>query len=125
MDYLHGVNHNYFVYILRCADDKFYVGVTNNVERRFTEHQEGHDPGSFTYSRRPVALVLVERYQDVRQAIAREKQLKGWGRAKKEALIAGNETALRFHALGHERRTWPPLTPEQRKRTGSGSEGSP
>lgn len=108
------MDHNYFVYVLRCADDKYYVGITNNVERRVHEHQEGLDPGSFTFDRRPVVLVLVERYQQVQHAIAREKQLKGWGRKKKEALIDGDAAALSFHALAYERRIFPPLNKEQR-----------
>lgn len=115
------MNHNYFVYILRCADGKYYVGVTNDVDRRFAEHQEGLDPGSFTHGRRPVELVLVEWFHDIRQAIEREKQLKGWSRKKKEALIAGDEAGLSFHALAYERRTFPPLTPDQRKRSGRDS----
>ncbi len=110
------MQHNYFVYILRCADGKYYVGVTNDVDRRFAEHQEGYDPAGFTYSRRPVELVLVEWYQYIQHAIEREKQLKGWSRKKKEALITGDETALSFHALAYERRTFPPLSAEERKR---------
>jgi putative endonuclease len=106
------MQHNYFVYILRCSDGKYYVGVTNDVERRFLEHQEGSDPGSFTFQRRPVELVLVEWYQYIQDAIDREKQLKGWSRKKKEALIAGDLATLSFHALAYERRTFPPLTPE-------------
>lgn len=115
------VQHNYFVYILRCSDGKYYVGVTNDVDRRFAEHQEGLDPGSFTHNRRPVELVLVERYQYIQHAIEREKQLKGWSRKKKEALIAGDEIALSFHALAYERRTFPPLSPAERKKLSSAS----
>lgn len=109
------MSHNYFVYILRCADGKYYVGVTNDVERRFAEHQQGLIPRSFTYDRRPVELALVEWFNNIDQAIAREKQIKGWSRAKKEALIAGDEAKLSSHALAYERRTFPPLTPDQRK----------
>jgi putative endonuclease len=78
------------VYILRCADNSFYTGITNNVEKRFAQHQEGYDPDSYTYSRRPVELVYCADFLDPKQAIAFEKQVKGWSRAKKEALIAGN-----------------------------------
>ncbi len=118
------VQHNYFVYILRCSDGKYYVGVTNDVDRRLAEHQEGLDPSCFTYERRPVELVLVERYQYNQHAIDREKQLKGWSRKKKEALIAGDESALSFHALAYERRTFPPLSPDERKKLISASAGS-
>jgi putative endonuclease len=119
------MNHNYFVYILRCADDKYYVGVTNNVERRVQEHEDGVDLNCFTYTRRPVLLVYVERHQYIQHAIDREKQLKGWGRRKKEALIAGDEAALSFHALGYERRVFPPLPHQKTRKTVIGSASSP
>ncbi len=119
------MNHNYFVYILRCADGSYYIGVTNDVDRRLAEHQGGLNLGSYTHQRRPVELVLVEWFQHIDQAIAREKQLKGWSRKKKEALIAGDAAALSFHALAYERRMFPPLTLEQLKASGSGSTGSP
>ena len=77
------MNHNYYVYILLCANGKYYVGVTKNIERRFAEHQEGVNPFSYTYQVRPVELVLVEWFHDIRQAIDREKQLKGWSASKK------------------------------------------
>lgn len=110
------MNHNYFVYILRCSDGSFYVGVTNDIDRRFAEHQDGYNPTSYTHGRRPVELMLVEWFQHIDQAIDREKQLKGWSRKKKEALIAGDTAALSFHALAYERRTFPPLTAEERKK---------
>ena len=109
------MDHNYFVYMLRCADGKYYVGVTNNVERRLAEHQEGNDPSSFTYNRRPVELVHVERFQYIQHALDREKQLKGWGRTKKAALIAGDEQALSFHAVAYERRAFSPLSTEEQE----------
>jgi len=96
--------HNYFVYILRCADASYYVGVTNHIEHRFEQHQEGNDPMSYTHRRRPVELVHVERYQWIQHAISREKQLKRWTRKKKEALIAGDEDLLSLHALAYSRR---------------------
>ena len=105
---------NYFVYILRCADASYYVGVTNNVERRLEEHRQALDPRSYTAQRLPVELVYAEWYHYILQAIAREKQLKGWSRKKKEALMAGDMKALSQHALAYERRTFPPLTKEQR-----------
>ncbi|RZL01846.1 MAG: GIY-YIG nuclease family protein [Pedobacter sp.] len=80
----------YFVYILRCHDGSYYTGVTNNLERRFSEHEGGEDINCYTFTRRPLKLVLQERFEDINQAIAFEKQVKGWRRAKKEALINGN-----------------------------------
>ena len=76
--------------MLLCSDNSYYVGVTNNVDRRFAEHQNGESPGSYTFRRRPVKLVFCEMFTDVNQAIAFEKQIKGWRRAKKEALINGD-----------------------------------
>ncbi len=77
----------YYVYILKCADNSYYTGVTNNLEKRVSEHQNGDDPNSYTYRKRPVELVWFECYNDINQAIEKEKQIKGWSRKKKEALI--------------------------------------
>jgi putative endonuclease len=79
-----------FVYILLCADGTFYTGVTNNVERRFSEHEEGIDERCYTYSRRPLELLYMEFYNSPLDAIQREKQIKGWSHGKKEALIQGD-----------------------------------
>jgi putative endonuclease len=80
----------YHVYILLCSDGMYYTGVTNNLDERFRQHQEGINPKAFTYKRRPVKLVFYEVFGDVNQAIAFEKQVKGWRREKKEAIINGN-----------------------------------
>jgi putative endonuclease len=80
----------YYVYILKCSDDSYYTGVTNDIDRRFYEHQSGLNPNAYTHNRRPVELVFCEEYGDINQAIAFEKQVKGWTRKKKEAIIAGN-----------------------------------
>ena len=77
----------YTVYILKCSDQSYYVGVTNDIETRFVQHTEGLNPKAYTYRRRPVQLVFEEHFKDVNQAIAFEKQVKGWRREKKEALI--------------------------------------
>ena len=82
--------HQYFVYILLCADNSYYVGVTNDIERRMYEHENGLNPESYTHKRRPVKLVFCERFTDINQAIAFEKQVKGWNRKKKEAIINDN-----------------------------------
>jgi putative endonuclease len=82
--------NRYYVYILLCSDKSYYIGVTNNMERRLNEHNEGEDEESYTYSRRPFQMVYFEYFIEVNQAIQREKQLKGWSRAKKKALIDEN-----------------------------------
>ena len=79
-----------FVYILRCRDGRFYVGSTRGeLEKRLQEHNAGTYDG-FTKSRRPVALVYSQSFERIADAVAAERQLKGWSRAKKEALIAGD-----------------------------------
>ncbi len=81
------LSHNYSVYVVECRDNSYYVGVTNNLDRRLWEHNTGFNIGCYTYSRRPVKLKYYETTHDVKQAILREKQLKGWSRKKKEALF--------------------------------------
>jgi putative endonuclease len=79
-----------YVYIVRCADGRYYVGSTRaSLEKRVAEHNAGTYDG-FTKSTRPVALVYSESFDRITDAIAAERQLKGWSRAKKEALIAGD-----------------------------------
>ena len=79
--------NTYYVYILTNQfNDVFYVGVTNNLERRIREHQSGLIDG-FTKKYRVHKLVYYESCHDVRNAIAREKQLKNWNREKKRFLI--------------------------------------
>jgi putative endonuclease len=77
---------DYFVYILKCSDDSYYTGVTNNLEKRINEHQSGIIKG-YTSKRLPIRLLFSERFSDINQAIKFEKQIKGWSRKKKEALI--------------------------------------
>ncbi len=77
----------YFVYILKCSDNSYYTGVTNNIEKRLAEHNSDDSNESYTSKRRPVQLVYSEAFNDINQAIELEKQIKGWRRKKKEALI--------------------------------------
>jgi putative endonuclease len=84
------IRRYYYVYILKCADGSYYTGVTNDIDRRLAQHQAGYNPDSYTFSRRPLELVYSEYFTDPKQAIAFEKQVKGWSRAKREALIAGD-----------------------------------
>lgn len=81
---------SYSVYILECSDQSYYTGVINNLEKRIAEHKYGIDPKCYTYKRRPLELKFVEEFNDVNQAIAREKQLKRWTKRKKKALIEHN-----------------------------------
>ncbi len=77
----------YYVYILKCSDDSYYTGITNNLTRRLTEHNSGLDTSSYTYSRRPLKLAFYAEFNDPTNAIMLEKRIKGWSRKKKEALI--------------------------------------
>lgn len=75
-----------FVYILECFDGSFYTGSTIDLERRLTQHQNG-EGARHTKNRLPVNLVYVEEFQQIHQAFYREKQIQGWSRVKKIALI--------------------------------------
>jgi putative endonuclease len=78
-----------WLYILLCADSTYYTGTTRtDLEIRLAQHQTGHF-GGYTATRRPVVLVYSEYFERIVDAIAAERQVKGWSRAKKEALIAG------------------------------------
>jgi predicted GIY-YIG superfamily endonuclease len=84
-----------FVYILRCRNGDYYTGSTRtSLEQRVAEHNAGRYDG-FTKRRRPVELVFAQEFDRIEDAIAAERQIKGWSRAKKEALIAGDMARLR------------------------------
>lgn len=88
----------YYVYILKCSDNSYYTGITNNLEKRFNEHVFGKYRDCYTYKRRPLSLEFNQNFNDVLQAIYFEKKIKGWTRAKKEALIIGNWDILQILA---------------------------
>jgi predicted GIY-YIG superfamily endonuclease len=85
-----------WAYMLRCADGSYYVGCTTDLDQRLGQHQAGSFDG-YTSARRPVEMIWAEEFQTIDQAIAVERQLKGWSRKKKEALIRNDWAAL--HAL--------------------------
>ena len=84
----------YSVYILRCADGSYYVGLSENPQQRLITHNEGRG-SSFTAKHRPVTLVYTEPGGTFNAALKRERQIKRWTRAKKEALIAGDLLLLK------------------------------
>jgi predicted GIY-YIG superfamily endonuclease len=96
-----------YVYILECNDGSYYTGSTWNLEKRLWEHQNGLG-ANHTADRRPVKLVYCDECERVEDAFAREKQIQGWSRRKKEALIKGDTNSLqrfaecqnRSHATG-------------------------
>lgn len=76
-----------FVYVVECADNSFYTGITNNIELRIHQHNQGLDVDAYTYSRRPVVLRYYQEFTNPNEAIAFEKQVKGWSRQKKQSLF--------------------------------------
>ncbi|WP_419704878.1 GIY-YIG nuclease family protein [Promicromonospora sp. NFX87] len=76
------------MYILRCADGSFYVGSTVDLERRLGQHDAGQG-AAYTRRRRPVQLVYCEDFPRIDDAYLREKQVQGWSRAKRLALVEG------------------------------------
>lgn len=82
------------MYLLRCSDDSYYVGVTSELEERLEQHATGWDPKAYTHERRPVTLVYRAAFSEIGDAIAFEKRIKRWSRKKKEALIAGEYEKL-------------------------------
>jgi len=83
-----------YTYILLCSNGEYYVGSTENLERRLKEHESGHGC-DFTKAHLPVKLMYTEEYPTIEEAYKRERQLHGWTRAKKEALISGNIELLK------------------------------
>ena len=86
-----------YVYMLRCADGSYYVGSAtgDDLSPRIDQHNAGAYPG-YTFSRRPVVLVWSEYFDRITDGIAVERQIKGWSRAKKEALVQGDWTQIRL-----------------------------
>jgi putative endonuclease len=87
-----------YLYILKCSDGSYYVGVTNNLEFRLTQHNIGINKDAYTYNKRPVTLVFYEIFTDFELAFRVETQIKKWSRAKKEALINGDFELLKVLA---------------------------
>ena len=79
----------FWAYMLKCADDSYYIGHTDDLDRRIAMHQDG-SLGGYTATRRPVVLVHSEEYDSRDDAFQRERQLKGWSRGKKDALARGD-----------------------------------
>ncbi len=78
-----------YIYILQCADNTYYTGSTNNLELRLAQHQNG-EGANYTKKRLPIKLVFSQEYERVDEAFYVEKQVQGWSRKKKQALINGN-----------------------------------
>jgi len=83
-----------YTYILMCSNDQYYVGSTEDLEERLKLHNSGKG-GRFTKLHRPVSLVYKEEFDTYAEAFKRERQIHGWSRAKKEALISGDIAKLK------------------------------
>ena len=90
-----------WVYILECADNSYYTGCTTNLCKRVYEHKKGIY-GGYTSKRRPVKLLWYEEFRDLSRAIDAERQIKGWSRAKKEALMNDDFALLKELAQSEE-----------------------
>ena len=98
------IMRSFWVYILLCNDRSFYTGVTDNLELRLAEHKEGIDIHSYTWQRRPIQLVYSNEFGSINDAIRWEKQIKGWSRKKKRALIDGDWDRIKVLAKNKKNR---------------------
>ena len=80
----------FWVYILHCADGSYYTGHTDNLDARIAQHDAGEIRTCYTFSRRPVRLVFSQDFPTREEALASERQIKGWSRGKKEAMMRGD-----------------------------------
>ncbi len=87
-----------FMYILECSDKSFYTGSTRNLEHRLEQHNIGLG-AKYTSKRLPIKLVYYEEYERIDDAYKREKQIQGWNRRKKDALIKRNEEKLKKYSM--------------------------
>ncbi|MDG0867167.1 GIY-YIG nuclease family protein [Candidatus Lucifugimonas marina] len=92
------------LYILECADGSYYTGSTTNVEYRIETHNSGLG-GEWTSTRLPLRVAFAQDFAHIAEAFAAERQVKGWSRAKKQALISGRFDLLPELARSHSRRT--------------------
>ncbi|HAT1595490.1 TPA: GIY-YIG nuclease family protein [Legionella pneumophila] len=84
----------FWVYILQCSDKSYYTGQTDNLEKRLTQYQDKMIPGCYTSTRLPIQLKFSQEFMSREEALIAERQIKGWSRRKKEALIKGDWQAL-------------------------------
>ncbi|MCF8209125.1 MAG: GIY-YIG nuclease family protein [Rhodoferax sp.] len=80
----------FWVYIVRCADQSYYTGHTDNLDHRIAQHENGDIPNCYTFKRRPINLVFSQPFVTREEALSAEQQIKGWSRKKKEAMMRGD-----------------------------------
>ena len=93
----------FWVYVLRCSDGSYYTGHTDNLEHRIGTHQSGELPG-YTLHRRPLSLAYSQECVTREEALSAELQIKGWSRAKKEAMFRGDWAQVSRLSRGKNKR---------------------
>ena len=88
----------FWVYMLECIDKSYYTGHTDNLENRLAQHQNKKIPNCYTSTRLPAQLIFSQEFATREEALRAEKQIQGWSRKKKEALINKDWQALSYHA---------------------------
>lgn len=96
---------SFWVYILECSDRSYFTGHTDDLEGRLEQHVSGRIPGCYMHSRRPLTLAFSQAFETREEALTAERQIKGWGRKKKSAMIRGDWSEVsrlaRSHAAAH------------------------
>ncbi len=111
---------SFWVYILLCADNSYYTGHTDNLEERLAKHETGEFEG-YTSARLPVRLMFSEQFLTREEALSCERQIKGWSRKKKEALMRGDWAEVsRLARSGHRSITSESVLSDVHPSTGSG-----
>ncbi len=107
----------FWVYVLGCADRSYYTGHTDDLEKRMMEHETG-EIECYTSTRLPVKLIFADEFPTREEALARERQIKGWSRKKKEAMMRGDwaEVSRLAHGKGRSKGALRRACPERRRR---------
>ena len=92
---------DFWVYIVKCADNSYYTGHTDNLEQRIAQHQQKYFPNCYTATRLPITLAFSQPFPTRVEALAAEQQIKGWSRKKKEAMMRGDWQEVSRLAKAH------------------------
>jgi putative endonuclease len=95
------MQNNFYLYILKCANGAYYIGHTDNIEQRLSEHHLGAINDCYTKSRRPLTLVFLQNFPTRDSAFHAERQIKGWSRKKKEAFIKDDWETIKQLSVSH------------------------